>query len=168
MARTYEPIASTTLGSDTGTVTLSNIPGTHTDVLAVVQGLGTGATLNGFRVRVNSDTGTNYSNTVLAGDGSSATSNREANSSSIFVTWNSIFDSNDGGIVRLQFQSYANTNVYKTVLSETAVTTVVGRGVHLWRSTSAITSISFALGGGFPDINFASGATFSLYAIKAA
>ena len=168
MARTYEPIASQTLGSATGTVTFSDIPGTFTDVIAVVQGLGSGSTKNGFRLRVNSDSGTNYSYTVLAGDGSSASSNRESSSASVAVTWAGIFDSDDGGIVMAAFQSYANTNVYKTILTQAATNTVVGRGVGLWRSTSAITSISFALGGGFPDINFASGATFSLYGIKAA
>ena len=168
MPATYEPIASQTLGSNTGVVSFDSIPGTYTDLVAVVRGLGTGSTLNGFRVRVNDISTTTYSNTVLAGDGSSATSNREANSSSFFMTWNSIFDSDDGGIVRLQFQNYANTNVFKTVLSETAVTTRVGRGVHLWRSTNAITKVSFALGGGFPDINFASGTDFALYGIKAA
>lgn len=168
MPATYEPIASTTLGSDTGVVSFDSIPGTYTDLIAVVRGLGTGSTLNGFRVRVNDISTGTYSNTVLAGDGSSASSNREANSTSWFMTWNSIFDSDDGGIVKLHIQNYANTNVNKTALSETATNTRLGRGVHLWRSTNAITKVSFALGGGFPDINFASGTNFSLYGIKAA
>lgn len=168
MPATYEPIASTTLGSDTGVVSFDSIPGTYTDLIAVVRGLGTGSTRNGFRVRVNDISTGTYSSTVLAGNGSSASSNREANSTSWFMTWNSIFDSDDGGIVKLHIQNYANTNVNKTALSETATNTIVGRGVHLWRSTDAITKISFALGGGFPDINFASGTNFALYGIKAA
>ena len=169
MPATYEPIASTTLGSASGAVSFSSIPGTYTDIVAIITGLGaTGSTLNGFRIRVNDDSGSTYSNTLLAGDGSSASSNRESSATSTGVSWNGIFDSTRGAAIRLQFQSYANTNVFKTILGETAANTLVGRSVGLWRSTSAITKISFALGGSFPDLNFASGATFSLYGIKAA
>lgn len=168
MAATYEPIASTTLGSNTGVVSFDSIPGTYTDLLCVIRGLGTGTTVNGVRIRVNDISTSTYSTTVLAGNGTSASSNREADSSSWFTTWNGIFDSDDGGIVRLHLQNYANTNVFKTALSETATNNIVGRGVHLWRSTNAITKVSFALGGTFPDINFASGTDFALYGIKAA
>lgn len=169
MPATYEPIASTTLGSATGVVSFASISGTYSDLVAVITGLGaTGSTLYGFRIRVNDDSASNYSNTLLAGDGSSATSNRESSVASTGISWNGIFDSTRGAVIRLHFQSYANTNVYKTILGEMAASTLVGRSVGLWRSTSAITKISFALGGGFPDLNFASGATFSLYGIKAA
>lgn len=167
MPRTYEPIASQTLGSATGVVSFTSIPGTYTDLVMVCRGLGSGSTLNGFCIRINDDT-SNYSYTLIAGDGSTTSSNRGSSTANIAFAWNGTHDGTRGAIVVAQFLNYANTNVYKTSLGAIAADTLVGRGVGLWRSTSAITKLSFALGGGFPDINFASGATFSLYGIKAA
>jgi hypothetical protein len=60
--------------------------------------------------------------------------------------------------------SYTNTNVYKTVLTAAArAGTGVDRIVGLWRSTSAITSVTLFT----PDADMASGTTLSLYGIKA-
>ena len=68
----------------------------------------------------------------------------------------------------VHFMSYANTNVFKTVLGASATSQEVygiARTVGLYRSTSAISSFTIAplLG-----TNFKSGATASLYGIKAA
>lgn len=168
MPATYEPIASQTLGSGVGTLTFSDIPGSFTDlVLVVVFGAATaGATL---RVRVNSDTGSNYSYTYLTGNGTAASSSRQSS-----VTSGAVALTGVGASTALQnvavahFMSYANTNVFKTILgSGASAANEVDRVVSLWRSTSAITSISVSPGGSFPTHNFASGTTGALYGIKA-
>ena len=62
--------------------------------------------------------------------------------------------------------SYANTNVFKTVLFESGLAgTEVLRGVGLWRSTDAITSVKVACDS---TAQFKIGSTFALYGIKAA
>ena len=168
MAATYEPIASQTLGSDTASVTFSGIAADWTDLVLSIAGRGTAALSSVLlQVQFNSDTGSNYSASYIWGDGSSAYSGRQSN-----VTYAPVGNmaaasatSNVFTPFALTFMSYANTNVYKTTLAANAISgTLVGRNVSLWRSTSAITSITLSPNSG----NFATGCTFSLFGIKAA
>ena len=162
MPTTYEPIATQTLGSAAATITFSSIPATYTDLkFVLVPSTGT-ADANVF-MQLNSDTGTNYSNTRLVGNGSTASSARQTNTSSILVgaitnTKNTFFS--------YDFFSYAGST-FKTILIEQNEdlngSGSVIRRVGLWRSTSAITSIFFDTftTGGFPV-----GTTATLYGIK--
>ncbi len=84
MPTTYEPIATTTLGSAAATITFSTIPATYTDLRVVWVGTVTVADSAGMRF--NSDSGTNYSRTVLQGDGSAASSNRSTSQNQIYLT----------------------------------------------------------------------------------
>ncbi len=161
MPRTYEPIASTTLGSAASSITLSSIPATFTDLRLVVVA---SASVSGSNVnlRVNGDTATNYSATQL--EGSFATgSTRQSNFAQINGYWQVGTDANVSTYIA-DFMSYANTNVNKTVLYSGGNGGEVFRVVGLWRSTSAINSVTILISGG----NFNSGATASLYGIKAA
>jgi hypothetical protein len=160
---TYIPLATTTLGSATASYTFSSIPSTYTDLrLIVVPGNDAGGNRALYH-QINGDTGTNYSQTNMVGDGSTAVSNRtssanQLNAASCSPTVGSV-------VAKLDFQEYANTNVFKTILmrGDTASVQTMGM-VGLWRSTSAITSISTYLSGG----NLATGTTLTLYGIKAA
>ena len=73
MPATYEPIATTTLGSAVNSFTFSSIPNTYTDLVLVVV-VPTAASSGTFGLRFNSDTASNYSHTTLSGNGSSAVS----------------------------------------------------------------------------------------------
>jgi len=161
MASTYEKIATTTLGSATASVTFSSISGSYTDLVLVVNGKTTGSGGNNYLLlRVNSDSSTNYSRTGMYGDGSTAGSFRNTNSANGYLTIGQAVDSFGNAIVN--FQNYSNTTTYKTFLSrENYPSGAVYASVMLWRSTSAITSISL-LGDGF---NIASGSTFTIYGI---
>ena len=162
MPRTYEPIASQTLGSAASTVTFSSVPGTYTDLIMVIDVVGSGSTRGYPAFRFNSDTGSNYSNTAVYGT-SSALSGRYSSQTELYL---SNFISGFSNTIRFlgitHIMSYANTNVNKTVLTSGANDNVE-RSVGLWRSTSAITAIEVR-----GSQQFGTGSTFSLYGIKAA
>lgn len=172
MPRTYEPIASQTLGSDASFIEFTSIAATWTDLVLVLTGRTsrTATADEAVMVRFNSDSGSNYSLTNLIASGASVVSQRASNQTG--AEWGRMNTSSSSNttpsVSILTVQSYANTNVNKTALGVTAASQEafgVARYVSLWRSTSAITAIRVypALG---PD--FKSGATASLYGIKAA
>lgn len=162
MPVTYEPLATTTLGSAVNTVTFSSISGAYTDLVLVQNGGFTSAAGDVF-IRFNSDSGSNYSSTALSGSGSSALSSRESNATRILV--DSYGYPTTGISTRIiQIMNYSNTTTNKTLLSRannaaTGVDAVVG----LWRSTAAITSIDLYA---WTTNSFSAGSTFSLYGIK--
>lgn len=169
MARTYEPIASQTLSTSAASVTFSDISSLWTDLVIAVMAQSTGtATLSGGTLRFNGDTGTNYSHTILYGTGSVAGSVRGANFNRIRYAGDIPTTNFETG--RIHIMSYANTNVFKTILSDCSSAqsgSTVNRVVGLWRSTSAITSVTLFSNDDGAD-SFASGSTFSLYGIRAA
>lgn len=166
MAVTYEPIASQTLGADAASVTFSDLPGTYTD-LVVVASVRSSTSGYGLMARFNSDSGTNYSTTYVFGNGSVAGSARVSNTSRAYIENYGVSDGTNFSATRFTVLQYANTNVYKTVLSEAAGMgsgNGVDRSVSLWRSTSAITSLYLELFSG----NIKASSTFSVYGIRAA
>jgi hypothetical protein len=159
--KTYEPISKQTLGTATATITFSSIPQTYTDLVCVVNGRTT-ADAN-IAVQFNSDTATNYSGTFLYGNGSSVTSARQSNVSSIGVGGISSASQEQGTNI-IQIMNYANTTTNKTLLARANNSTYVQLRVGLYRSTSAITSCILNADG----TTFMTGTTFTLYGIKAA
>ncbi len=168
MPRTYEPIASQTLSSSASTVTISSIPGTYTDLVLVLRLFPVNTNVVSVAFRINSDTGSNYSETNIYGTGSAVGSERFSSGTS--GRFGRAIDFRGTAYTAVtHFMSYANTNVYKTILTASANADSpsapgVERSVDLWRSTAAITSIDLLAGSN----SFASGSTISLYGIKAA
>jgi hypothetical protein len=164
MPITYEPIATTTVsGSSTDTVSFTSLSSAYTDIVAVIQASAAGDA--NFYTRVNSDTGSNYSTTNIYGDGSSALSTRQSSQDKILTILSGYLRSTQPGMAIINFMNYSNTTTYKTILSRGNQTDVISQAqVNLWRSTSAITSITFYVTG----FNYAAGSTFTLYGIKAA
>jgi hypothetical protein len=169
MPRTYEPIASTTLGTASGTISFDSIAATWTDLVLVLN-FGVATAGPTIRLRFNDDTGSNYSYTYLGGNGTSASSSRQSSQTSGSIGLN-VAGAATGteNVVVAHIMSYANTNVFKTVLGAgAAASREADRVVSLWRSTSAITKVTVSPGGSFPTYNFNSGATASLFGVKAA
>jgi hypothetical protein len=165
MAATYSPIATTTLGSDTASVTFSSISGSFTDLVLVCNG--GSATAETIGMRFNSDSGSNYSSTILAGSGSAASSGRNSNQTGLTIGTNGYWTNDLNSTTIIQIQNYANATTYKTVLSRSNNAGVgVDAIVGLWRSTSAINTIY--LYGFYSGYNFKSGSTFTLYGIASA
>jgi hypothetical protein len=163
MPATYEKIATTTLGSAAATITLSSIPATYTDLTLVL--IGTTSNTNYIRLQFNSDTATNYSYTILSGNGTTATSTRNSTQSSILC--------NNSGSTSTTVPTLTNFNVfsYAGATNKTVLVTrsgdLNGSGaqeniVGLWRSTSAITSITILLNGAG---DYSIGTTATLYGI---
>jgi len=157
---TYFPIATNTLGSAAPSVTFSSISGSYTDLI-IVQSSQTSA--GGYtRITFNSDTGSNYSNTQIYGSGTTAGTSRTTSSSYIQSGYSTA--SVQVSLIH-QIMNYSNSATYKTTIMRWNDTSdTVGASVGLWRSTSAITSITLTQGSG----NYNTGSTFTLYGISAA
>lgn len=159
---TYEAIATQTLGSSASSVTFSSIPSTYTDLVLVAAAIGTGDLQ--IYGRVNGDSGTNYSNTFLASNGTSASSIRQ-NNTNVFQSdyWFAV--STDGGLTTYNFMNYSSTSMNKVILVRSGLgnkgTNAI---VNMWRNTAAINSITLTVSAN----NFATGSTFSLYGITRA
>jgi hypothetical protein len=159
MPATYEPIATTTLGSAATSISFSSIPATYTDLrLVLVSARVSGSAIN---YQFNSDTATNYSKTRIYGFGDSI--GADSNQSEVQINTN-----NYGTYLHLHTLdvfSYAGST-FKTCLYEVNGdnngTGTVSRGVGLWRNTSAITALSIFLASG----TIAAGSTATLYGIK--
>ena len=167
---TYEAIATQTLGSAAASVTFSSIPATYTDLVLVLGDLKSGTSSNSITVRYNSDSGSNYSYTIITGTGSAGQSARGTNQTySFFGGYNVGVDLTYPSVMVGHIMNYANTTTYKTGLSRYGIDRAGGTGetqaiVNLWRSTAAITSVTVATYTG----NWSIGSVFSLYGIKAA
>lgn len=154
MAKTYTPIATQTLTTSAASVTFSSIPATYTDLVLVVAGTINSATA--MDLTFNSDTGSNYSRTILTGDGSSASSSRVSSATNLGLG----FLSTTQSVSIIQLMNYSNTTTFKTVISRgNAADNRTTATVGLWRSTAAINTINLA--GGTYQI----GTTFTLYGI---
>ena len=158
---TYTPIATTTVGTATNTVTFSSISGSYTDLVIVINGIASGGGMNPI-IQFNGDTASNYSLTWVYGNGTSAFSNRYSSQTSSYIGY---LSSSEQGNIILQVQNYSNTTTNKTTLFRwNTVSIESGAGVALWRNTAAITSISFKTSAN----NYGVGTTFTLYGIAAA
>ena len=165
MPATYEPITTTTLSTATASVTFSSISGSYTDLVLVINA-GASA-LEDIGCRLNSDTGSNYSTTIFAGNGSSPSTGRISNATNIGLTSNAYLPTSVSSAHIVHFMNYSNSTTYKTVLCRGASASSGTEAiVGLWRNTSAITTIY--LYGRNSGYNFLSGSTFTLYGIKAA
>jgi hypothetical protein len=162
MPATYEPIATTTLGTAAASITFSSIAATYTDLRLVFVGAVSSAT--GAKIRLNSDTGSNYSTTAIYGTGSAAGSERGA-ASFYNASYGDVLSTTVPSLVTADLFSYAgSTN--KTALTEQSSdyngTGAVTRAVSLWRNTAAITSVQIYVSTGTFNI----GTTATLYGIK--
>jgi hypothetical protein len=164
MTSTYEKIATATASGSSTNVTFSSISGSYTDLVLIIANIT--AQIDNVGITLNSDTGSNYSRTVLQGNGSTASSARGSNQTYLYTMYKDTAGG-DPAMSISQFQNYSNSTTYKTILTKqetnSSGTKAVQAMASLWRSTSAITNISINSG----NANFNTGATFTIYGIKA-
>ena len=161
---TYEPIATTTLGSAQATVTFSGISGAYTDLVLVANFTQSVASASA-RIVFNGDNASgNYSLTEMRGNGTSALSSRTTSQNTGYYGYYADGSTTVPSIFVVNIMNYANTTTYKTAIVQgPEANAYIEVEVGLWRSNSAITSVSLTAGLN----NYKVGSTFTLYGIKA-
>jgi hypothetical protein len=166
----YESIATVTVGSGgAASISFTSISSTYTHLqIRCLARTNRASAGDQIRLQLNTDTGANYSDHVLSGDGATAVATGAADNTFMWLgratgasSASSIF-----GVSVIDIVDYADVNKYKTLRSLTG-TDRNGSGdasVHSgsWRSTSAITSIQVIFIGTLMEQY----STFSLYGIK--
>jgi hypothetical protein len=161
---TYTPLQSIQLASSSANVIFSNIPQNYQDLVIVLSVRGTTAT-NDIDVSAtfNGDSSSVYSNTRMYGDGSSAGPQRgtglgyarlgNMTGSGSFATYTPII---------FHILNYSNTSVLKSTIGRSNnPNRIIDLYANLWRSTSAINSVTIT-----GSSNFDAGCTFDLYGIS--
>jgi hypothetical protein len=163
MPTTYEPIATFTAATATGSVSFSNIPNTYTDLLLVLNGSLRDSGDN-LQLRFNGDTSNLYSQTEVSSNGSTSASQRTTGVR-LYVPFIYQFVQTVPFLATLNIPNYAGSTL-KTALVSTSNDAngsgAVARGVLLYRSTSAITSLELTAYSGI----YNAGTTATLYGIK--
>ena len=164
MPGTYEPIATTTLGTAASSITFSSIAASWTDLRIVFTGTTTvsGETLY---YRFNSDSGSNYSTLIMWADGSTTGSINLNSATQSSTTYGySLVDTNQQ-MITLDVFSYAGST-FKTTLGTHSGDNNGAGGIDvtagMWKSTSAITSVLLFASGG---TTFKAGSTATIYGI---
>jgi hypothetical protein len=169
MADTFIKIATVTVGGGgSATIDFTSIPSTYTDLMVYLSGRSTGADNSRFvRIRFNSDSGSNYTNKRVRGDGSTASSAGETSDTSGFTVMSGGNNTaSTFGSTSIYIPNYAGTT--NKSFSTDAVTENNATGAEamlfaeIWNNTSAISSITLT-----PSANnFAQYSTATLYGIS--
>ncbi|NDF98324.1 MAG: hypothetical protein EB101_05255 [Chitinophagia bacterium] len=172
----FESIATVVLGSTSTTVDFTNIPQnyTHLQIRATARSAYPGvSTVGSPQLRFNDDSNTNYSNHRFGTFQSGNFADGEGNEAQAGgIAWISAATATTGifGAFVMDILDYSNTNKYKTVRTIAGVDLNGGGGwaAHTsngWRSTSAITKISFLEQANYGWI---ANSQFALYGIRGA
>jgi len=168
------PLQVVTVGAaGASSITFSNIPNTyeHLQIRGIVRKAFSSGT-TALKANFNSDTGMNYTNHQLYGNGSSAGADGNATGTYSNMPYFAIAtqqsDTAYGAFV-VDILDYRNTNKYKTIRSlagyETNSVGFINLASSLWLSTSAITSITLAT---YASGNIDQYSQFALYGVKGA
>jgi hypothetical protein len=171
----YESIATLNGTGSSTTITFSSIPSTYThlQIRGVMKNTQNTNFEDNLDLRINGDTGTNYANHFLRGNGSAAAASGAASNDKYspvaYFPYLGKGTSATMGTVIIDILDYASTSKYKTMRAtggydnngDGFITVTSG----LWLNTAAITSISLIGGSAY---NWQTTTTFALYGIKAA
>lgn len=161
----------TVTGSGTSQINFTNIPNTYKHLQIRAIGLLT-STGNGayLEMQFNSDTGSNYSDHGITGDGGSPSGYGGGNSSAInvFQRANNMSTTQPSSCV-IDILDYASSNKFKTTKNLNGVdfngTGEITLRSAAWRNTNAITSIRIYPAGAY---TIKEGSQFAIYGIKGA
>ena len=161
----YDSLATITLSTSTASITFTGIPSTYKHLQ--IRFIANDTVTSRIRLRLNGDTGNNYSTHLLYGDGASALTAAAASANVITAgpALNSGGTSFAAGVVDIL--DYAITTKYKTVRTLSGVdingSGEIGLYSGAWLNTVAVTSVTL-----FWDnsSNIAQNSTFALYGVK--
>ena len=166
MPATYEPIATTTLGSNAAEIEFTGIPSTYTDLKVVMQFAPT--TTMYLVGRFNNDGALAYSETTLYGQGSGSPISTNHSAYTIWQIEPFTFSSGNTYLFTMDIYDYARSGVAKA-FSQTVAADQNGSGyiyysVGYWNRTSVINSLKMYYQ--IDGINyFAAGTTATVYGI---
>lgn len=171
MPNTYTLIQAQTLASTQATVTFSSIPAIYTDLLLKISARTDDATsvVNSILLRINGDTATNYSETRMTGNGSSASSSRSTSNTAMNINAGaaganstaSTFSNTDIYIPNYLISSEKPVSYFGTGENNATLSLISG-GAGLWRNTAAITALALSSNTG----SLVTNSSFYLYGIK--
>jgi hypothetical protein len=164
----FESIATITTSGGETDVSFTSIPGTYKSLQLRMIGGYPGSGNTSYSMRMNSDTGSNYAFHQVSGNGTTASAGGSANQTQLDLT--SLPASNSGywGVAIAEIIDYASTSKFKTVTSVGGhndpinPSYVVKLSSGLWRSTSAITSLTL----GTQGATWRANSVIALYGIK--
>jgi hypothetical protein len=166
LAGAFESIASATGTGSSATITFSSIPSTYASLQIRI--FAKDGSLNQIGLRLNADSGSNYSTHRLYGDGASVTASALTSTNRVSYIGQAVATANIGGVSIVDVHDYASSTKNKTVRSFTGWdingTGEVRLTSGVWTNTAAVTSLSIV---NLVE-NFATTSVFSLYGIKAA
>ena len=160
----YVPLATKTLTATATSVTFSSISQAYRDLVLVTNAKNTVANEPGF-VRLNADSGNNYSMVFMGGNGS-ATSSSSFSSTFAFMSLTNYatFGTTQFTVNIANIMDYSTTDKHKTILFRSnASATGVDATAARWANTAAITNIVVT-----SNNSWAIGSTFTLYGIASA
>lgn len=155
-------LATTTLSSAAATITFSSISSSYTDLRLVL--VGSVSAIGQVGMRFNSDSSSLYSGVEIRADGSTAGSDRDNNDTAAYFNYSTLFGTSQPFFASADIMSYAgstNKTSLLTVNHDRNGSGFIERGVWLYRSTTAISSITIITTGP----NLTSGTTATLYGI---
>ena len=174
---TYVALKTTTVtGSPASDITFTSIPTTYTDLMLVVTGSAASGNIGTSYIQLNGDTGTTYSTTYMAGNGSTATSSRFSSSHGIAIGGITAGIQTNQQTTTAHIMNYSNNTTNKTVLARYSNAGYeTNTSVGLWQpatiSTSAVTSIRIYIGYSNTTTsqdNWAVGTTATIYGVASA
>lgn len=161
MASTYEPIGTTTTTAAVTSVSFTSIPTTYDDLVLIANANYTSGS-GDLNLRFNSDSGASSYAYIRQLNGSAILVGVATGANNIVLTDNSV-----NSIHIIDVFEYKNTSVYKTFMDRGGnVTYNMGGASGVWKSNSAISTISFHPE--FSGSTWAIGSTFTIYGIKKA
>lgn len=160
-------LASVTLGAATSSVTFSGISQSYVDLILIINRGSTVADAGGT-LQFNGDTGTTYNYGYMQGNGAGTwRSNRSNNTTYINTGGYTTTGTSITTTTIVNIYNYTSTSTYKSVNYRTnnagsdANYKGTEFGIGVWRSTSAISSLTYNCDGS----TFLAGSTFNLYGI---
>lgn len=168
---TYEPIATTTFGSNTANYTFSSIPSTYKDLVLVGRCEMTGAGSTVY-CQLNGDINNNYFTMAMERQWtvSAIQYNRGTAAGFGLYGWSNGYPGNNYSFMfETHFNNYSQSTTTKTMLTESAAgsapASYVAQGIYsnMWNSFDAISSIKIYSNGA--DL-FQTGTMFTLWGLK--
>lgn len=172
MATTYTLISSNVLSGSAASVTFSSIPSTYTDLVLRISARSDFANnYVNIGLKINNDATAIYSYTYIRGDGSSAASSFNFDTTpELDIPYSGVGSSNTANTFSNQeiYIPNYNSTIAKQFSSFSEVENNAATGYNtahaiLYRGTSAITRLDLNAG---TSSNFVSGSSFYLYGIK--